>query len=388
MKSMTERAPRLLVVDHNAVWSADRALYRELREVHGFDVAVVVPRRWQEQFGPGTWEHEKTELCVIPSSVLFNGKTHRVLYGALPRALRRFTPDLLLVNSEPEGFAALQAAVLCAMLQHPPQLVFQTWRNMAYGKGAEPYPVRWPWLSGCIEAIVLRRSVRGIEHSPGGTSFYEALGFRRITEIPPWVDQHVFTAVEKVITPAGSEVSGLRVGYVGRFVPEKGILLLMDAVAASGIPATIVLLGDGPQRPDLEVHARELGTAVQVEFLSPVPHPRVADILRGLDVLALPSTTRPGWSEQFGRVLIEAMACGVPVIGSSSGAIPSVIGDAGIVVPAGDVGELAAAIRRLQEQPEERARLSGAGLRRVASEFSVPVVARKYADLLRRICLA
>jgi len=382
---MTTGNPRLLVVDHNALWSADRALYRELHEIHGFEVAIVVPRTWQEQFGLCTWQSEATPLRVIPSSVLFKGKAHRVLYGALLRAVCEFSPDLLLVNSEPEGFAAFQAAALCAGLRDAPRLVFQTWRNMAYGRGAEPYPVRWPWLSGRIESFVLRRSAHGIEHSPGGASFYRALGFSRITEIPPWVDQRVFTMNDKPTPVADGRAAELRVGYVGRFVPEKGILLLMDAVAVSGLPITIMLLGDGAQRRALEVHARGLGTTVRVEFLPPVAHPRVADILHRFDVLVLPSTERPGWTEQFGRVLIEAMACGVPVIGSSSGAIPSVIGDAGIIVRAGDVGELAAAIRRLYEHPDERARLAEAGLRRVASEFSVPTVARKYAELFHTI---
>ena len=73
-----------------------------------------------------------------------------------------------------------------------------------------------------------------------------------------------------------------------------------------------------------------------------MPSTEVPAVLRALDVLVLPSLTTPSWKEQFGRVLQEAMACAIPVVGSDSGEIPHVIGDAGLVTPEGD----AAALRR------------------------------------------
>ena len=79
-------------------------------------------------------EGEATAIRV-PSSVLFGGKTHRVLYGALSRALRRFSPDLLLVNSEPEGFAALQVAALCANAASATRDIRRRGENMPYGRG-------------------------------------------------------------------------------------------------------------------------------------------------------------------------------------------------------------------------------------------------------------
>jgi glycosyltransferase involved in cell wall biosynthesis len=100
------------------------------------------------------------------------------------------------------------------------------------------------------------------------------------------------------------------------------------------------------------------------------------------DALVLPSLTTPRWKEQFGRVLPEAMACGVPVIGSTSGNIPAMIGDAGIVVPEGDAGAVAAALRSLEESPERHARLAAAGRRRVVERLSVDVEARMLRDFL------
>jgi glycosyltransferase involved in cell wall biosynthesis len=112
------------------------------------------------------------------------------------------------------------------------------------------------------------------------------------------------------------------------------------------------------------------------------------DLIRSLDVLILPSVTTPKWKEQFGRVLIEGMACGVPVVGSTSGEIPRVIGDAGIVVPEGDIDALAAAMRKLYDDGELRAQLSSRGRRRVLNQFTHTRIAEKtfdaYAEALAR----
>ncbi|MGH2486390.1 MAG: glycosyltransferase family 4 protein, partial [Ktedonobacterales bacterium] len=107
-------------------------------------------------------------------------------------------------------------------------------------------------------------------------------------------------------------------------------------------------------------------------------------VLADMDVLALPSLTRPNWMEQFGRVLIEAMGCGVPVIGSDSGEIPRVIGDAGVIVPEGNVESLRAALRDLTERPERRRELAERGRARVFANFTQEQVARKLADVYKQ----
>ena len=97
------------------------------------------------------------------------------------------------------------------------------------------------------------------------------------------------------------------------------------------------------------------GIADRVEFVGPVDPDDVVDFYRTLDVLAVPSLPTPSWTEQFGRVAVEAMACGVPVVSSDAGALPDVVGGAGIVVPAGDAAALAGALRRGGRHPRRRA---------------------------------
>ena len=113
----------------------------------------------------------------------------------------------------------------------------------------------------------------------------------------------------------------------------------------------MTIVGDGPQRAELErlIARRSLGD--RVRLLRSVPPAEVAAQMSEMDVLVLPSRTTPVWKEQFGRVLAEAMACRVPVVGSDSGAIPEVIGDAGLTFPEGDADALAERLGRLMASP-------------------------------------
>jgi glycosyltransferase involved in cell wall biosynthesis len=137
------------------------------------------------------------------------------------------------------------------------------------------------------------------------------------------------------------------------------------------------------QKQQLLTHATELGVGDRLELVGWTND--VPAELRQLDVLALPSHTTRGWKEQFGRVLIEAMSCGVPVIGSSSGEIPNVIGDAGLIYPEGDVQALAATIQRLAEQPTLYADLARRGRARVLERYTQAALARQYYEVYREM---
>jgi glycosyltransferase involved in cell wall biosynthesis len=173
------------------------------------------------------------------------------------------------------------------------------------------------------------------------------------------------------------------VGYAGRLVPEKGLDVLIDAVAGlSNVELRFV--GNGPIRPQLERRAFDLGVALTID--STVKHENMASAYAGFDVLVLPSRTTATWSEQFGRVLVEAMSCGLPVIGSDSGEIPWVIHSTGggLVVPEDDAGALRDAIVKLRDSPVLRRELAGMGAARARDQFSVAAVARQLNVALRQ----
>jgi glycosyltransferase involved in cell wall biosynthesis len=176
------------------------------------------------------------------------------------------------------------------------------------------------------------------------------------------------------------------IGYAGRLVPAKGVDLLLTAAARlTGQPVEVRLAGDGPARAELTALSRRLGGALKVRFLGWVEPERLPDFYRGLDVFVLPSRSTPGWTEQFGRVLVEAMACGVPCAGSRSGEIPAVLGDAGLTFAEGATGELAEVLVRLAHDPEKRSELARKGRARAVSRFASARVAAETAAIYRQV---
>jgi glycosyltransferase involved in cell wall biosynthesis len=200
-----------------------------------------------------------------------------------------------------------------------------------------------------------------------------------VSVIPLGVDPEPFASAEPI---EPQEMPGPRVGFVGRLELVKGLDTLLDAFAQLTTPASLVIAGDGSERARL--HARIDSLQTRASIIPPIPYEDMPAFLRSLDILVLPSITiLPLHREQFGRVLVEAMAAGVAVIGSSSGAIPEVIGDAGLVVPERDPGALAAAIDRLLGDASQRQVLIDRGHQRVQERFAWPVIAELTRDLFR-----
>jgi glycosyltransferase involved in cell wall biosynthesis len=128
-----------------------------------------------------------------------------------------------------------------------------------------------------------------------------------------------------------------------------------------------------------------LGVQARVCFAGRIDSSAMPAFYRDLDLFILPSRTTPGWKEQFGRVLIEAMACGVPVIGSDSGEIPHVIDGAGLTFPEGDRVALTAHLQRLSDDSSARAKLAAAGRRRVLEHYTMAQIATQTAAVYRRL---
>src|SRR5208282_6684696 len=142
------------------------------------------------------------------------------------------------------------------------------------------------------------------------------------------------------------------IGYIGRFVKEKGLGTLMAALDQVSTPWRAIFLGGGPMQEAMESWASRQGDRVRV--VTAVSHDRVPEYLNAFDVLCAPSLTAPNWREIFGRMVIEAFACKVPVVGSDSGELPKVIGDAGVILPEGNISGWSRALEDLLCSPELR----------------------------------
>ncbi|NTU85142.1 MAG: glycosyltransferase family 4 protein, partial [Chloroflexales bacterium] len=205
-----------------------------------------------------------------------------------------------------------------------------------------------------------------------------------LTIVPQFgVDTDIFSPKrdEQRKTEGAPVASPFVVGYVGRLVPEKGILDLVEAVGGLPPHVRLRLVGDGSQRPAIERRIAQLGLGSRVTIAPAVGSTEVPAAIRALDALALPSRTTPSWKEQFGRILIEAMSCGVPVVGSSSGEIPHVIGAAGLVFPEGDVAALRTTLAHLADNPALRADLAYRGRERALASYTQAAIARRHVEV-------
>ena len=223
-----------------------------------------------------------------------------------------------------------------------------------------------------------------VAHTDGAKEILRQLGFMKVTVIPPSVDTSVFRRIER----SRREQLGLSeftIGFVGRFIPLKRVNLLLRAARKLSFRYQLLLVGGGPAKSEWLALARELNIDDRMIWRDPVPHSEVPSLLSAIDALVLPSSTGSLWKEQFGRVLVEAMACEVPVVGSSSGEIPSLIDDAGLIFQEGDEDDLILKLSELYESPQRRHELAEKGLKRIRERFSIPVVAHQYQKLFQML---
>jgi len=172
------------------------------------------------------------------------------------------------------------------------------------------------------------------------------------------------------------------VGFAGRICPEKGWEVLLDAICRLPENVKVVLAGDGPEGDQLRLRLQESGLSERAIYFGLLSKSDLWRFYRLLDCLVVPSLTTPQWTEQFGLVLADAMAIGVPLVGSDSGSIPEVVGPAGLIAAEGDANAFANAIMQLESSPDLRAQFSVAGRERFIKEFSIPSYANKIAALL------
>ena len=172
-----------------------------------------------------------------------------------------------------------------------------------------------------------------------------------------------------------------RLLFVGRLDQVKGVVVLFDAVAslvAAGAPIHLTLVGDGPQRGDLERRARELGIASSVEFAGYRNQEEVQQHLRDTDVFVLPS-----FAEGVPVSLMEAMAAGLPVVATNVGGVTELVSDGrnGVVVAPGDAAALERAIAGLVADAPLRRRLGEHGRETVRADFDSVTEARRLVTL-------
>jgi len=339
----------------------------ELARLPEITLTVLVPPFWHDERGITRLERVHIsgyELRVVPMAL--NGHFHLHFYPGLGRILRQLCPHILHIDEEPYNLATFLA--LRSARHVGARTLFFTWQNLA-----RRYPPPFCWM----ERYVMAHTGYALAGSTEAERVLRVKGYSGPARVIPQfgVDPEIFRFPAVGLQSQKDNLRHFIIGYSGRLVGEKGVDLLLRAVAGLDGEWRLRILGDGPDRETLIALAEKLDIGDRVSFEGMIPSTRMPDLYPQLHVLAVPSRTYPNWKEQFGRVLIEAMACGVPVVGSDSGEIPHVIGEGGLTFPEGDVAALRSRLARLQADSTLRGELGHRGRARVLARYTQAQVA-------------
>lgn len=371
---------RVLYVNHSCVLRVNQQRVAELARNTDLEVSVLCPRRWRdrdtgEEFAFEQPAEARFVACPLPAYLAF----HPILYLYAPGVVRRvmdtLRPDIVHIEQEPYSACAFQMARLARACGA--RVVITASQNL---------DKRYPQPFRAMERFTLRAA----DHVAGVTEDTTALWSGRAgngkaaSTIPQGYDPTLFFPRDGTALRRRLGLRGFVIGYLGRLIEPKGLAILLEAAARLDRDFTLLIVGRGPYREALVQRARALGLADRLVFVHPA-HDEVPEVVCAMEVLVLPSYTTPQWKEQFGRALVEAMACGVPVVGSTSGSIPWVMGDAGLLFPERDSNALADRLARLMKDRELREELRARGLRRAGTVFTWASVAKQMREVYRQV---
>jgi glycosyltransferase involved in cell wall biosynthesis len=378
---------RILSISHSYVVGLNRRLAHEMSRQKGWEVVAVAPSFFHggKDLRPVRFAMEENEPCpvrVVPARM--TRFVHGFWYSRALRDLLDQPVDIVHQWEEPYVVAGAQ---ICRWAHPESRLVFWTAQN-----NAKEYP--WPFSAferSCLERasgwmacgettrVTLNGLGRGYEHKPSRV-------------MPLGVDLDVFRpdaeARGRVRRELGWDVDGPPVvGYFGRFVTEKGVSFLLDVLETlkgTGAEWRALFVGTGALQPRLDAFAQRIG-GDRVRVCTNVNHDRIWAYINAADLVAAPSLTTPRWREQFGRMLVEAMACGLPVAGSDSGEIPFVLRDAGMILPEASLSQWCEGLGRMLHDPDLRKSLREKGLETVQA-YAWPNIAARHLQFFAELC--
>jgi glycosyltransferase involved in cell wall biosynthesis len=375
---------RVLVISHPCTMKPYRRKFEILAERYGVDIRLVLPRRWIENFRELRFEGDlnpNSLLEICPRPIIFPGYTSRFLYtrGLVP-FFRDFRPDIIHLEEEPWSMSALQAVTLKRIFCPQSRFIFRTSLSI----WVERHFSKIPYM---IERRVFRETDLAFALNEGAVRILRRKGYTGPTYVlPNGVDTRIFKRMDVSDLKGRLGLSSnFVIGYVGRLLWMKGVHTLIEAASKLDFDFQLMILGRGDYKGDLVRLAEKLGVSDRIVWIDVVPADEVPRYMNCLDVLVLPSLTTPHWVEFFGRVLVEAMACEVAVVGSDSGDIPNVVGDAGLIFREGDSDDLARKLKALRDSPSLICDLRRKGLRRALEFYSWEGIAERTHEIYRQL---
>lgn len=374
---------RLLVVGHTYLTAFAQRKYVEMkRQCPELELRILTPRsiphvfkRYTRELAPGLSVEEVVDIRD------FFGRSH-MSYVLDPflfaRVLREFQPDRIHIEEDPYSAVGVETVFLARLLCPSARISFFIWDNLAR---VPRFPLN------IVKRVLNRYSLSKAElvvcgNKEGDFLLREKKGYKSRTAVLPqmglnsdlYVNRQNETIRKELSIPADTPL----IGFVGRLIPEKGVGQLFEALQRlTDIEWRVLILGSGPLESEIIGKWQQI-FGERLIFRRAVPHADVPAYMRATDVFVLPSYSTPAWKEQFGLVLAEAMLAGVPCIGSSSGAIPDVIGPGGLVFKEKNVDDLARKLERILVDGQLRMSLAGAAQKFALQRYTHAAVAAAY----------
>lgn len=365
---------KLLIISHSCATPTNQDLFARVEQQTGWTLVLIIPRVWKTEYGERPAERLSSLRAKLrPVPVTLNGSVPLHFYRAsLARILREERPDLIYVQHDPHALATMQVFLANRLTLRVP-IAFKNDQNI---------PKRYPWPIRVGERFVYREAAFALAPAEPAAEVLREKGYRGpVTVVPYSIDLSLYR-------PRTERAQGepLVVGYVGRLVPEKGVDTILRALGREKEDIRALIVGSGPSEPDLRALAEKLAISRRVEWRGYVDHRAVPQVFGEMDLLVVPSRTTPNWREQFGRVVIESLACGVPVCSSDSGEPPTLVRamEGGWTFPEGDADALAALLAWAEGNRDELRRTANVARARVRKSFSSESVAACFVDAVRR----
>lgn len=374
---------RLLVVGHAYIIAFNQRKYIEMkRQCEGLELRILTPRavphifkRHIRELASGLSTDEVVDIRE------FFGRSH-MSYVLDPlrfaKVLREFQPDRVHIEEDPYSAVGVETVLLTRLICPSAKISFFIWDNLAR---VPRFPLN------IIKRVLNRYSLSKADlvvcgNKDGELLLREKKGYKGRTAVlpqmgvtpDPYINPQTNTIRNELLIPADIPL----IGFVGRLIPEKGVSLLLEALhRLNDFKWRVLILGSGPLENEITGKWQEM-FGERLVYHKAVPHADVPAYMRAMDILVLPSYTTPAWKEQFGLVLAQAMMLGVPCIGSSSGAIPDVIGPGGLVFKENDVADLARTLERLLADVELRKSLAQTAQSFALQHYTHAAVATAY----------
>lgn len=366
---------KILVFDHSAVVDLYRERERILKNKFGYDIEMVIPFHWMEG-SKDIKANKSDDFKVYLASTFLTNNVPLFIYNPFTviKALIKSKPDIIDIHEEPYSLSCIEIILLKSIFSRKSKIVFYSAQNILK---------KYPFPFNLFEKIVYKCSKAAYTCSSEVTSVLIKKGYKKkIIEIPLGIDEKLYRpGIDIEDINKKYDLDSFTIGFVGRVEHQKGIFDLIEALnIMKEYNWKCIIVGNGSLLSDVKKKVEEYWLADRVIFTGAVVPEDIPLYMNAMDVLIVPSRTTSNWKEQFGRVIAEAMACGVPVIGSDSGAIPEVIGSGGVIFKEGDIDGLKNSMIKLMENKEYRERLKKNALEKV-KQYSWNSISRQFDEL-------